>query len=212
MRVVYSFFPLGCGVVLDHCEKCKIPGFNGASTITKARCTGCVPGYLLSKEKCVTKCPSNSFASNSSTCIGLLFYCFHVYIDTNMQLVVQNVRHPAKLVRRSQRTVSLVQMDSWPRMVNASINARLGLSRPRILVSIVIPIAKPARDPLTHNVYHVPQNVLLKILDVAYQRVYIKPSTSTRKIRNASAATLVAPAAPVLGLLNVWDVLIVSTM
>lgn len=89
------------------------------------------------------------------------------------------------------------------RLVNASLSARPKLSFPTILVSIVIPTAKPATEPLSTNVNHVPKVFLFSILDVAYRRV-IKPSSSPRTL--ARTATQVARAASVLGLVVVWHV------
>lgn len=62
--------------------------------------------------------------------------------------------------------VSVVQKAS-PRLVNASILARKELSPPTVLAPIVIPIAEPAKDPLSMNVYHVSHIFLLSYLDVA---------------------------------------------
>ena len=106
---------------------------------------------------------------------------------------------------RPQIDVSPVQKESSPRLVNASILARKELSSPTVPVSIVIPIAKPAKEPRTTNVYHVPKSFLFSSLDVAYRLVF-NPNTSTRLIRHARIATQVARVAPVLGLLNVYHV------
>jgi hypothetical protein len=45
------------------CTKCSIPNFSQSSTIGRAQCTGCVPGFVLSQGKCVTSCPTGTFVS-----------------------------------------------------------------------------------------------------------------------------------------------------
>ena len=51
-------------------------------------------------------------------------------------------------------------------LVIASLLARMDLSSPTILVSSVIPIAKPAMESLSTNVYHVLHTFLFSNLDV----------------------------------------------
>lgn len=69
------------------CTSCKIPNFNVASTVNQLQCTGCLPGFFLSKGQCVQKCPDGTFVSpqdnltcaacdsSCSTCSGLSTFC-----------------------------------------------------------------------------------------------------------------------------------------
>ncbi|KAI0933443.1 hypothetical protein AcV5_005588 [Taiwanofungus camphoratus] len=69
------------------CTKCQIPNFSVASTINQAQCTGCLPGFVLSKGQCVESCPSGTFLSpqdnltctacdsSCSTCVGASTFC-----------------------------------------------------------------------------------------------------------------------------------------
>ncbi|RDB30292.1 Proprotein convertase subtilisin/kexin type 5 [Hypsizygus marmoreus] len=69
------------------CTSCKIPNFNGASTVNQAQCTGCLPGFVLSNGKCLESCPSGTFISPQdnltcipcdtacSTCAGTSTFC-----------------------------------------------------------------------------------------------------------------------------------------
>jgi len=51
------------------CTGCGIPGFNVASTVDQLRCTGCLPGFVLSEGKCVESCPSGTFVDPAdNTC------------------------------------------------------------------------------------------------------------------------------------------------
>ncbi|KIJ32416.1 hypothetical protein M422DRAFT_35819 [Sphaerobolus stellatus SS14] len=51
------------------CTSCNIPNFTGASTPDTVQCTGCLPGFFLSKGQCIPECPSGTFiASDGFTC------------------------------------------------------------------------------------------------------------------------------------------------
>ncbi|GLB39232.1 hypothetical protein LshimejAT787_0603940 [Lyophyllum shimeji] len=43
-----------CDACDSKCTSCKIPNFNGASTVNLAQCTGCLPGFVLSNGKPAT--------------------------------------------------------------------------------------------------------------------------------------------------------------
>ncbi|KAF8626282.1 hypothetical protein AX15_004954 [Amanita polypyramis BW_CC] len=60
-----------CDTCGPHCTSCEIPNFTIASTVNQAQCTGCLPGYLLSKGQCVQSCPEGTFVSpqDNATCI-----------------------------------------------------------------------------------------------------------------------------------------------
>ncbi|PCH38564.1 growth factor receptor domain-containing protein [Wolfiporia cocos MD-104 SS10] len=69
------------------CTKCEYSSFSVASTINEAKCTGCVPGYVLSDGECVESCPSGTFLSptdnltctacdsSCSTCVEESTFC-----------------------------------------------------------------------------------------------------------------------------------------
>ncbi|KAF5318108.1 hypothetical protein D9619_012261 [Psilocybe cf. subviscida] len=69
------------------CTSCTIPNFDVASTISQAQCTGCLPGSVLSKGKCVSSCPAGTFVSpqdnltcipcstSCGTCVGTANFC-----------------------------------------------------------------------------------------------------------------------------------------
>ncbi|KAG2355406.1 hypothetical protein BDR07DRAFT_1474106 [Suillus spraguei] len=52
-----------CDTCGPKCTTCQISNFNVASTVNQAQCTGCLPGFVLSQEQCVTSCPSGTFLS-----------------------------------------------------------------------------------------------------------------------------------------------------
>ncbi|KAF8067687.1 TNFR/NGFR cysteine-rich region family protein [Lyophyllum atratum] len=76
-----------CDACDAKCTSCRIPNFNGASTVNLAQCTGCLPGFVLSNGKCVDSCPSGTFVSpqdnltctpcdsSCSTCAGSSTFC-----------------------------------------------------------------------------------------------------------------------------------------
>ncbi|KAF8061726.1 insulin-like growth factor binding protein [Lyophyllum atratum] len=76
-----------CDTCGAKCTSCKIPGFNGASTVNQLQCTGCLPGFVLSQGKCVESCPTGTFISpqdnltcipcdsSCSTCSGAANFC-----------------------------------------------------------------------------------------------------------------------------------------
>ncbi|KIL62256.1 hypothetical protein M378DRAFT_81478, partial [Amanita muscaria Koide BX008] len=69
------------------CTSCKIPNFNVASIVSQLQCTGCLPGFFLSKGQCVPKCPDGTFVSpnddltctacdsSCGTCAGSSTFC-----------------------------------------------------------------------------------------------------------------------------------------
>ncbi|TDL20714.1 growth factor receptor domain-containing protein [Rickenella mellea] len=76
-----------CDTCPAKCTTCAIPGFNVASTINQLQCTGCLPGFVLSKGQCVQSCPSGTFLSpqdnltctacdsSCGTCAGSATFC-----------------------------------------------------------------------------------------------------------------------------------------
>ncbi|KAI0034975.1 insulin-like growth factor binding protein [Vararia minispora EC-137] len=50
-----------CDACPAKCTSCGITGFSVASTIDQAKCTGCLPGFVLSNGQCIGKCPSGTF-------------------------------------------------------------------------------------------------------------------------------------------------------
>jgi len=122
-----------------------------------------------------------------------------VYLDFYYQMehvFKTHVRHLAKLVPAPPIFVSPVEK-GLPRLVNASLLARLELSAPTILpptilspailppailAFLVIPIAKAVRDPLSTNVHHVPPHFLFPVMVGAYRRVVTQHSISIRPL------------------------------
>ena len=67
MKVCY----LACG---PKCTTCAYPNFNQTVHFSELQCTGCLPGFVLSKGSCISSCPSGTFLSPSDnlTCTGAL--------------------------------------------------------------------------------------------------------------------------------------------
>ncbi|TEB31330.1 hypothetical protein FA13DRAFT_1688046 [Coprinellus micaceus] len=59
------------------CTTCGIPGFTQASTIDRLACTQCLPGFVLSNNKCIESCPAGSFVDprDNLTCIPCSTSC-----------------------------------------------------------------------------------------------------------------------------------------
>ncbi|KAI0738016.1 insulin-like growth factor binding protein [Daedaleopsis nitida] len=69
------------------CTTCKYSTFNVASTIDQVQCTGCLPGFVLSKGQCVESCPTGTFLdpkdnvtcsacdSSCGSCAGSSTFC-----------------------------------------------------------------------------------------------------------------------------------------
>ncbi|VDB84516.1 unnamed protein product [Peniophora sp. CBMAI 1063] len=76
-----------CDSCPSKCTSCAISGFNVASTIDQAKCTGCLPGFVLNNGQCVESCPSGTFlspkdnltctacSSTCGTCAGSADFC-----------------------------------------------------------------------------------------------------------------------------------------
>ncbi|KAL1947197.1 hypothetical protein VTO73DRAFT_14158 [Trametes versicolor] len=76
-----------CDTCPSKCTTCQYPSFNVASTIDQVQCTGCLPGSVLSKGKCVDSCPTGTFLdpkdnvtctacdSSCGTCAGSATFC-----------------------------------------------------------------------------------------------------------------------------------------
>ncbi|KAI0648425.1 hypothetical protein C8Q79DRAFT_955404 [Trametes meyenii] len=76
-----------CDSCPSKCTTCKYPSFNVASTIDQVQCTGCLPGFVLSKGQCVESCPTGTFLdpkdnvtcsacdSSCGTCVGSSTFC-----------------------------------------------------------------------------------------------------------------------------------------
>ncbi|KAH9948122.1 insulin-like growth factor binding protein [Amylocystis lapponica] len=76
-----------CDACPAKCTTCGIPNFSVASTVNQAQCTGCLPGFVLSKGQCVASCPSGTFLSptdnltctacdsSCGTCVGSSTFC-----------------------------------------------------------------------------------------------------------------------------------------
>ncbi|KAF8344015.1 insulin-like growth factor binding protein [Cantharellus anzutake] len=77
-----------CDTCPSTCTACQIPGFSVVSSIDQVQCTACLPGYVLSGGKCLTKCPDGRFIdpkgdgftcvacdSSCSTCAGSKTFC-----------------------------------------------------------------------------------------------------------------------------------------
>ncbi|KAH8103185.1 hypothetical protein DFH11DRAFT_1735039 [Phellopilus nigrolimitatus] len=76
-----------CEACPEKCTACAISSFSVASTIDQAKCTACLPGFVLSSGQCVESCPSGTFLdpkdnvtcsacdSTCSTCAGSSTFC-----------------------------------------------------------------------------------------------------------------------------------------
>ncbi|KAL6308652.1 hypothetical protein BKA93DRAFT_523402 [Sparassis latifolia] len=52
-----------CDTCPSKCTTCEYTTFNTLSTINQAKCTGCLPGFVLSDGACVESCPTSTFLS-----------------------------------------------------------------------------------------------------------------------------------------------------
>ncbi|PAV23032.1 growth factor receptor domain-containing [Pyrrhoderma noxium] len=59
-----------CEACPEKCTACGITSFTIASTIDQAKCTSCLPGFVLSSGQCVESCPNGSFLDpkDNTTC------------------------------------------------------------------------------------------------------------------------------------------------
>ncbi|KAF8481423.1 hypothetical protein JB92DRAFT_3038461 [Gautieria morchelliformis] len=69
------------------CTTCNIPNFNPSlSSVADVKCTGCIPGLVLSQGQCVAQCPSGTFLGSDNltctpcdssclTCVGDAKFC-----------------------------------------------------------------------------------------------------------------------------------------
>lgn len=142
---------LGCPA---KCTSCQIPNFNVASTIDQVQCTGCLPGFVLSKGKCIESCPSGTFLDpkDNVTCSG---WSIPLHIDRQMLkafLSPQPATRHAGHVRDQLHSVSPVPTINYPLKANALHRALPTASPPPDPVFLATQTAQHAPAPPSTNV------------------------------------------------------------